>query len=523
MCALAAKNAGQDDPRRSNCTRQRRFFQEACRSSISGGEVGLATPFRDRWWELAAAQILRREAWQAITGQSIADEQAWLHLICARSYRALGDPQKAEEELAAAVPKDSSDVQILQARADLLQAWGETERAEADWRRIVATAGEDPAPWIHCGRFYAAIGKPEQAAMCFAEAIAPNGVKRPPLAAIPFSPEKAARHQRAWADHLGVPVEFENSLGMKFRLIPPGSFDMGIPPEERLRIVVELNRQGTPDFHVRPFEEEGLVRVFLSAPYYLAQCEVTVQQFRKFVEDTGHQTDGEKQGIGGFAGRKGEWVLHPSHVWTSPSERWELKDNQPAVHISWNDATAFCNWLSRKESKLCTLPTEAQWEFACRGGSSTLFGAGDDPSVLEEIAWTKKTRRTAGVQFANRLARRRRIRLACTTCWATHSNGARTGMPPDLPAQFPWSIPGIPRSPADVLLVVERGFKKMRRTVADTESVRRPNYQATPGEASGSPLWGISSAWRAPRLWRSQHHARPSKVFVQKQKRPVRP
>jgi formylglycine-generating enzyme required for sulfatase activity len=61
------------------------------------------------------------------------------------------------------------------------------------------------------------------------------------------------------------------------------------------------------------------------------------------------------------------------------------------VHISWNDAMAFCNWLNQKDDKPYTLPTEAQWEFACRGGSPTLFGAGDDPAVLADIAWTRET------------------------------------------------------------------------------------------------------------------------------------
>jgi formylglycine-generating enzyme required for sulfatase activity len=81
---------------------------------------------------------------------------------------------------------------------------------------------------------------------------------------------------------------------------------MGTPPEVRQRIVEELKDQGTEKFLLPPHEKEGYVRVYLTAPYYLARCEVTVQQFRKFVEDTGYQTDGEKQGMGGFAHRAGQ-------------------------------------------------------------------------------------------------------------------------------------------------------------------------------------------------------------------------
>jgi sulfatase modifying factor 1 len=272
--------------------------------------------------------------------------------------------------------------------------------AEAEWQRVVELAGDDPMPWIRRGRWYAEHGRQEQADLDFSQAIAATSSGRPAMAATPFTPEEAVNHQQAWADYLHLPVQFENSIGMKFQLVPPGVFQMGTPPEDREKITSEV-ASNSPDAikskWVREVEEEGFARVFLSKPVYTGQFEVTVEQFRRFVSDTGYQTDGERLGVGGYASRDG-WKRDPSHVWSSPCRGWELLDQQPVVHMSWNDAVAFCDWLSKGEGRNYSLPTEAQWEFACRSGSGSLYAIGDDPSVLEAIAWNRDTLRTAGLQ-----------------------------------------------------------------------------------------------------------------------------
>jgi formylglycine-generating enzyme required for sulfatase activity len=128
---------------------------------------------------------------------------------------------------------------------------------------------------------------------------------------------------------------------------------------------------GSPSSEPRRAPNEGPPRrVEIPRPFYLGAHLVTVGQFRAFVEATGYQTQTAK-GAGAD--------------WRNPG--WQQTDAHPVACLSWHDATAFCDWLSEKEHRTYRLPTEAEWEYACRAGSSTAYAFGDDPAQLGEHAW----------------------------------------------------------------------------------------------------------------------------------------
>jgi sulfatase modifying factor 1 len=125
-----------------------------------------------------------------------------------------------------------------------------------------------------------------------------------------------------------------------------------------------------------PNEEEGRIKaedqheVTFTNDYYIGVFEVTCQQFRRFVEETRHKTDAEKQ--------------YARNSWNDPG--FPQTESHPANFISWNDAKEFCDWLSKKGSAryVVRLPGEAEWEYACRAGSKTKYHFGDDPEKFPE-------------------------------------------------------------------------------------------------------------------------------------------
>ena len=174
-----------------------------------------------------------------------------------------------------------------------------------------------------------------------------------------------------------APEAFTNSLGVTMILVKPGTFVMGSPPTE-----------DDGPYHSRIEETQHVVT--LSKPFYLARTEVTNGDYLQFLWQTGYD---------GFQEANEHYLAH----WGKPVI-WKLKKGdreavlglktsrfwKTAIHfISWKNAVAFCRWISQREGRKYRLPTEAEWEYGCRAGSSDRFCFGDDEQLLLQYAWYK--------------------------------------------------------------------------------------------------------------------------------------
>jgi formylglycine-generating enzyme required for sulfatase activity len=143
------------------------------------------------------------------------------------------------------------------------------------------------------------------------------------------------------AQHKEPPKEFTNSMGMKFVWIPPGSFMMGSPKEEEHR-----------------YDDETQHKVTLTKGFYLGTYLVTQEQWHKIIR------------------------INPS--------TFKGEDNLPVENVTWDNCHEFLNKMSKKEGHAYRLPSESEWEYACRAGSKTVNFFGDDQKLLDQYAWYKE-------------------------------------------------------------------------------------------------------------------------------------
>ncbi|MEE8495448.1 MAG: formylglycine-generating enzyme family protein [Xanthomonadales bacterium] len=163
-------------------------------------------------------------------------------------------------------------------------------------------------------------------------------------------------------------------------VILAGSFMMGSPATE----------QGRKD------NEGPLHRVTFSRGFALGQYEVSVSEFRDFIDQTRSKTDAERDRFSlTYHQRSGRLIQRDNVNWRMNYEGREAGDDDPVVHVSWRDAQAYVNWLTRVTGKPYRLPSEAEFEYAQRGGNSTRYWWGGDAPrrVVENITGEGDTSR----------------------------------------------------------------------------------------------------------------------------------
>ena len=170
---------------------------------------------------------------------------------------------------------------------------------------------------------------------------------------------------------------------MKLVPIPGGEFMMGgtETAEELVKAFAAYHRK--PEFFKDEYPRH---HVRITRPFYFGKYEVTVGQFRRFVDDAGYKTEAERDGTGGWGYNAATGKCEGRNLkynWRDPG--FKQTDDYPVLNVTWNDAAAFCRWLSQKEGKTYRLPTEAEWEYAARAGTDTRYSNGDDPAALAKV------------------------------------------------------------------------------------------------------------------------------------------
>ena len=304
-----------------------------------------------------------------------------------------------DQDVEVAVKQNGNLVEVVDAKSGWkislrsgeyeLAMQGSTDKVQLDQNSVVVTRGKTVKvkvtlkPPSEFSNLTSEISDFKSPLPAIGSLIGPDGKWKlppgaPPLAIAPFDAKKAKEHQEAWAKYLGVPVEITSAIGMKLVLIPPGEFQMGSPKE-----LIEEELKTTPKddkwYLDRPPGEGPRHHVRITRPFYLGMYPVTQEEYQRVMGASPSEFSATGKSKDKVAGQD--------------TKRF------PVEMVSWQDTDEFCSRLSEMAEEKSTgrryrLPSEAQWEYACRAGSTGryFFSAGSDDKkaaegLLPEYAW----------------------------------------------------------------------------------------------------------------------------------------
>jgi len=157
--------------------------------------------------------------------------------------------------------------------------------------------------------------------------------------------------------------------GPPMTVLPAGSFMMGSPESE------PGHRSNEAPYH----------RVTFTRGFALSQRELSVGEFRVFVRSTGYRTTAEREGSSSIYNEETGRMSDARVDWRSAYDGDIASDNMPVMHVSWEDASAYVEWLSRITNRNYRLPSEAELEYAIRGGTQTIYWWGDGSPASDEV------------------------------------------------------------------------------------------------------------------------------------------
>ena len=267
-----------------------------------------------------------------------------LHLLPPKEFHA------DTSELIQMLQKGHYNVRLDADAWDRLITWIDLNApCHGTWREVTRLPGNQRERRLELRKLYGGIVEdneviPETARPPVTPVI-PEPLPPPKVAAVsapgwPFSDDEARQRQAEKGAPTRV-VDLGGGVRMEFAWIPAGSFVMG---------------DAAGDADEQP---PSVVRV--ERPFWMAKCEVSNEQFGRF--NPAHDSRFE---------HRTSWIFSEQYL------GWPLnRPRQPVVRVSWQEAMAFCGWLGAKLGERASLPTEAQWEYACRAGTSTPLNFGD--------------------------------------------------------------------------------------------------------------------------------------------------